>query len=77
MDCYNHHHQHSGIGFHTPANVHSGFADGVAQKRSQTLAAATAKHPNRFSTTGDPKILDLPGPAWINQPQTTTEKATA
>lgn len=77
VDWYNHHHQHSGIGFHTPANVHYGFADSVATKRSQTLAAARAKHPNRFSTATDPKILALPGPAWINQPKTTTEKAAA
>lgn len=77
VDWYNHHHQHSGIGFHTPANVHYGFADGVAQKRSQTLAAARAKHPHRFSTATDPKILALPGPAWINQPKETAEQAAA
>ena len=77
VDWYNHDHQHSGIGFHTPANVHYGFADGVAQKRSLTLAAARAKHPHRFNTTTDPKILALPGPAWINQPQETTEKQAA
>lgn len=76
-DWYNHHHQHSGIGFHTPANVHYGFADAVAQKRSQTLATARAKNPARFTTTTDPKILALPGPAWINQPQETTEKEAA
>lgn len=57
-----------GIGFHTPANVHCGFAEGVAQRRSQTLAAARAKHPHRFSTTTDPKILALPESAWINDP---------
>lgn len=45
VDWYNHHHQHSGIGFHTPANLHYGFADSVARKRSQTLAAARARHP--------------------------------
>lgn len=77
VDWYNHHHQHSGIGFHTPANVHYGFADGVTQKRSQTLAAARAKHPHRFSTNTDPKILALPGAAWINQPQETTQKTAA
>lgn len=77
VDWYNHHHQHSGIGFHTPANVHYGFADGVAMKRSQTLAAARARHPHRFTTATDPKILALPGPAWINQPKTTTETAAA
>lgn len=77
VDWYNHHHQHSGIGFHTPANVHYGFSDGVAQKRSQTLAAARAKNPHRFSTATDPKILAIPGPAWINQPIETAEKVAA
>ena len=77
VDWYNHHHHHSGIGFHTPANVHYGFADGVAHKRSQTLAAARNKHPHRFTTTTDPKILALPGPAWINQPKENTEKIAA
>lgn len=72
VDWYNHDHQHSGIGFHTPANVHYGFADGVARKRSLTLAAARARHPHRFNTATDPKILSLPGPAWINQPKETT-----
>lgn len=77
VDWYNHHHQHSGIGFHTPADVHYGLADGVAQKRSQTLAAARANNPHRFSTANDPKILALPEAAWINQPKTPTEKAAA
>lgn len=57
--------------------MHYGFADGVAMKRSQTLAAARTKHPHRFSTATDPKILALPGPAWINQPIETTEKPAA
>jgi putative transposase len=77
VDWCNHHHQHSGIGFHTPANVHYGFSDGVAQKPSNTLSAARAKHPHRFSTASDPKILALPGPAWINQPTETAEKTAA
>lgn len=76
-DWYNHHHQHSGIGLHTPANIHYGLAAGVAAERSKTLAAARAKNPNRFATTTDPKILALPGPAWINQPKENTEKLVA
>ena len=47
---------------------------GVAQKRSNTLTAAKAKHPHCFSTANDPKILALPGPAGINQPKDTAEK---
>lgn len=60
VDWYNHHHQHSSVGFHTPADVHYGLAAAVADKRSQTLAAARARHPHRFTTTTDPKILALP-----------------
>lgn len=60
-----------------PANVHYGFSDGVAQKRSNTLSAARAKHPHRFGTASDPKILALPGPAWINKPTETAEKTAA
>jgi hypothetical protein len=66
-----------GIGFHTPANVHYGHAAAVATERSATLAAARAKHPERFTTTTDPKILALPGPAWINQPKEITEQLAA
>lgn len=66
-----------GIGFHTPANVHYGFANDVASKRSQTLAAARAQHPHRFSTTSDPKILALPEQAWINDPKKRSEEKAA
>ena len=77
VDWYNHHHQHSGIGFHTSANVHYGPAASVAKERSAALAAARAKHPERFTTTTDPKFLALPGPAWINQPKDITEQSAA
>jgi putative transposase len=46
----------------------------VAKERSATLAAARAEHPERFTTTTDPKILALPGPAWINQPKDVTDQ---
>ncbi|MGP5265047.1 IS3 family transposase [Glutamicibacter arilaitensis] len=69
VQWYNHAHQHSGIGLHTPADVHFGLADSVAVKRSQTLAAARAQHPERFSTSRDPKILAMPEAAWINNPK--------
>ena len=65
---YNHEHRHCGIGLHTPADVHYGHAATVSQQRSAALAAARATHPERFSTTADPKILALPTHAWINQP---------
>lgn len=68
VDDYNHLHRHTGIGLNTPADVHYGLAAGKAVERSATLAAARAQHPERFSTTVDPKILDLPDTTWINKP---------
>lgn len=69
VDWYNHEHHHSGIGLHTPADVHYGHAPTVAAERSTTLAAARRAHPERFSTHTDPKILHTPDAAWINKPE--------
>ncbi len=67
---YNNCHRHSGIGLHTPAEVHHGRHHTVRAGREDTLAAARAAHPERFSTDGVlPKILDLPGQVWINKPE--------
>jgi putative transposase len=64
---YNHEHHHSGIGFHTPADMHFGRA-GVAQlERARVLQAAYAAHPERFVQHA-PVPPTLPGPAWINKP---------
>jgi transposase InsO family protein len=66
---YNEAHRHCGIGLHTPAEVHHGRAQAVRAAREQTLAAARAAHPERFTTNRVlPKILDLPDTVWINQP---------
>jgi len=64
---YNHEHRHSGIGFHTPADVHFGRA-GLAQlERVRVLQEAYAAHPERFVRQA-PVPPALPGPAWINKP---------
>ena len=68
VHAYNHEHHHTGIGLHTPADVHYGHANAVAQQRSHTLAQARAAHPERFAHQADPKILALPDDAWINKP---------
>ena len=68
VEKYNHTHRHTGIGLNTPADVHYGLAEGKAIERSATLAAARAQHPERFSTTQDPKILTLHETVWINKP---------
>ena len=70
---YNHGHHHSGIGLHTPADVHYRLAQATGERRLQTLAAARAATPHRFSSRADPKILDLPDAAWINPPIAQTE----
>jgi putative transposase len=75
--AYNHDHHHTGIGLHTPADVHYGHAKTVTKQRSAALAAARLAHPERFSTTTDPTILALPENTWINQPPEPTEQAVA
>ena len=45
---YNHHHRHSGIGLHTPADVHHGRADTIRAHRQAVLDAAYAARPERF-----------------------------
>jgi putative transposase len=64
---YNHDHRHSGIGFHTPADVHTGRAALVQAQRAEVLAAAYAAHPERF-VRKPPEPPALPAPAWINRP---------
>jgi putative transposase len=64
---YNHQHRHSGIGFHTPADVHFGRADHIQLERVRVLREAYAAHPERFVRQA-PVPPALPGPAWINKP---------
>jgi putative transposase len=73
---YNHEHRHTGIGLHTPADVHYGLATDKAADRRTVLTDARARHPHRFGTTAAPKILDLPDTAWINRPAQDTSQET-
>lgn len=68
VQFYNHEHHHSGIGLHTPADVHYGLSAATDQVRHHALATARAATPERFTTTAIPKILTLPAAAWINPP---------
>ena len=65
---YNDEHRHSGIGFHTPADVHYGRAEQVRSERALVLDAAYAAHPERF-VRKPPTPPQLPTPAWINKPE--------
>jgi putative transposase len=71
FDHYNNHHRHSGIGLHTPADVHFGRAEAVRAQRQAVLDAAYAAKPVRFRKP--PRAPRLPEAAWINQPTQETE----
>ena len=64
---YNEEHRHSGIGFLTPASVHSGTALAIVARREETLAAAFAAHPERFKGK-TPRVQQPPTEVWINPP---------
>jgi len=68
---YNHDHRHSGIGFHTPADVHYGRAGAIREQRALVLDAAYTSHPERFVRKA-PEPPALPTVAWINEPQEVT-----
>jgi putative transposase len=65
---YNAEHRHSGIGFHTPADVHYGRAEQIRAQRARVLEAAYVAHPERF-VRNPPTPPQLPTAAWINQPE--------
>jgi len=64
---YNDDHRHSGIGFHTPADVHYARAESLQLERARVLQTAYAAHPERF-VRQPPVPPQLPGTAWINKP---------
>jgi putative transposase len=64
---YNNEHRHSGIGLHTPADVHFGMAEVVREKRQSVLDAAYAAMPQRFRTP--PQAPRIPEAFWINRPE--------
>ncbi|MGH3500877.1 MAG: IS3 family transposase [Nocardioidaceae bacterium] len=75
FDWYNHDHRHSGIGLHTPYDVHHGLAEHVRNYRADVLDQAHTDRPERF-VHGRPQPPRLPEAAWINRPAT-TEKTPA
>jgi putative transposase len=68
---YNDDHRHSGIGFHTPADVHYQRAALVRHQRAVVLNAAYAEHPERF-VRKPPEPPKLPTAVWINEPKQDT-----
>ncbi|WP_310569062.1 IS3 family transposase, partial [Gemmatimonas sp.] len=64
---YNTEHHHSGLGLHTPFDVHHQLADARNAARADVLTAAYAARPDRF-VHGLPTPRALPTAAWINPP---------
>ena len=64
---YNDEHRHSGIGLHTPADIHYGLAEAIRDKRAGVLDAAYAAHPERF-VRKPPEPPKIPETSWINRP---------
>ena len=69
FNWYNKEHRHSGIALMTPEQVHYGMDKTIYQNRSEVLAAAFKKNPNRFKSKL-PVPKSLPSAAWINKPTT-------
>ena len=69
FNWYNDEHRHSGIGFHTPADVHYGRAESIREQRAVVLNDAfAAHHPERF-VRKPPEPPALPTAVWINEPK--------
>lgn len=68
---YNDEHRHSGIGFHTPADIHHGRAGAIRETNALVLNAAYAEHPERF-VGKRPQPPSLPAAVWINEPKEDT-----
>lgn len=70
MVWYNHEHHHTSLALLTPAQVHQGLTSRVLTARKRVLAAAYAKHPERF-VRGAPEPAAPPNEVWINPPLAT------
>jgi putative transposase len=71
---YNDEHRHTGLGLHTPADVHYGTAEAVRDKRTTVLDDAFRVHPERF-VRKPPEPPKLPTNSWINPPDPPEETA--
>ena len=74
FDRYNHQHRHSGIGLHTPADVHHGRHHAIHDQRQLVLDAAYHAHPERFRRRPSPPRV--PEATWINRPEETSPTTT-
>jgi putative transposase len=68
LTWYNTEHQHSGIAFLTPEDVHYGRAAEILAQRQRVLDDAYARNPERFPRP--PLVATLPAAVRINPPGT-------
>ena len=73
---YNTEHRHSGLGLHTPHDVHFGLAQARRAQRALVLTAAFTATPERFVRRPPTPAL-LPTAAWINSPKRLASEAVA
>jgi putative transposase len=64
VQCYNAHHQHSGIRFVTPAARHSGEEEAILNNRKIVYEAAKQCNPQRWS--GETRNWEPVGTVWLN-----------
>jgi len=69
---YNDEHRHTGLGLHTPVDIHYGTAEAIRDKRAGVLTSAFATHPERF-VRKPPEPPSPPPASWINKPDDTQE----
>lgn len=67
---YNQNHRHSGIGWHTPDNVHHGRTTAISAARRKLLDRTATAHPERFNHR--PKPPTLHRRVCINDPRQKT-----
>jgi len=65
---YNQDHKHSGIGYFSPNEVHTGADKKLKIVRDATLVKAWKAHPERF-VNGKPEAKMAPATVWINKPE--------
>ncbi len=76
FEWYNTAHRHSGLGLHTPHDVHHGLAAQRQLARAAVLTAAYTVTPERFVRHA-PIPAALPTAAWINPPTLLVARATS
>ena len=66
VQWYNHEHRHSGIGFVTPVQRHTGKDEQILSQRKAVYEQAKKNRPERWS--GNTRNWNIPTDVWLNPP---------